>query len=455
VFWVGAEEGRPLWCRGTSVWGGPAGEWGGPALTSTSSGAARPTPPAWAPRIGPALPEPIPHPQRIDPALPEPIPHPQRELDLVRPCTQRRAHSWLRAGVVGPHLHRLPHLWLCGAFLLRPCNHKALGLWGTKEHQVAIVRLRRRPREGAAPPGPPLLRRPGAPGQGRPGRHPQPGPTRHCRAGVVSETVARRAALKPACEREPVVPPGMIARCGRARSHLPAKVCRSSGAAPAARGGPVARSSCGLSCFNRVSMYLVASSVEMAYEGALRSGEGGEEGDHVVIYIMGLDSATNANLLERPRHSAEGGIGASRSRIQCALGGLHRATRPHWGGLGQIVDPMTPNPKKTQRNARPNWIQSAPGARAAPGARTAAAAGQVAGGGRGAVCRGQRGQRCTAPPWRPSRPSEPRSDCSAQRPARCCAACTLLRGIGRDVCGREASSPPAARSPSPRPALRP
>jgi hypothetical protein len=33
-------------------------------------------------------------------------------------------------------------------------------------------------------------------------------------------------------------------------------------------------------------------------------------------------------FVERPRYSAEGGIGASRSRIQCALGGLHSATRP-------------------------------------------------------------------------------------------------------------------------------
>jgi hypothetical protein len=43
---------------------------------------------------------------------------------------------------------------------------------------------------------------------------------------------------------------------------------------------------------------------------------------------VGLDSATKAKFVERPRYSAEGGIGASRSRIQCALGGLHRATRP-------------------------------------------------------------------------------------------------------------------------------
>ena len=115
--------------------------------------------------------------------------------------------------------------------------------------------------------------------------------------------------------------------------------------------------------------------------------------------------------------------------------------------LWQIVDPMTPNPKKTQRNARPNWIQSAPGARAAPGARTAAAAGQVAGGGRGAVSRSARST-VYGTALAPSRPPDPAATAATQRPA------PLLRGRGRDVGGRKASSPPAARSPSPRPALR-
>ncbi len=43
---------------------------------------------------------------------------------------------------------------------------------------------------------------------------------------------------------------------------------------------------------------------------------------------VGLDSATNLEYVERPPDSAERGIGAHCSRIQRALGGLHRATRP-------------------------------------------------------------------------------------------------------------------------------
>jgi hypothetical protein len=51
-------------------------------------------------------------------------------------------------------------------------------------------------------------------------------------------------------------------------------------------------------------------------------------GNAAICDWVGLDSATNLEYVERPRDSAERGIGAHSSRIQRALGGLHSATRP-------------------------------------------------------------------------------------------------------------------------------
>ncbi len=57
---------------------------------------------------------------------------------------------------------------------------------------------------------------------------------------------------------------------------------------------------------------------------------------------VGLDSATKAKFVERPRYSAEGGIGAHSSRIQCALGGLHSAKAVEGGVPARPKPPRAP-----------------------------------------------------------------------------------------------------------------